>query len=126
MIEGLASAADSPAEEAPFPVIVTRLRRLVGPRLVGYIGSVRNTGLVHRWAGGECEPAEAVQQRLRLALQVAATLSETDSPRIAQAWLQGLNPQLEDRSPARWIREGDPREVGPAVIRAARTFLVGG
>jgi hypothetical protein len=53
------------------------------------------------------EPSEAVQQRLRLALQVAAMLSEKESPRIAQAWMQGLNPQLDDRFPARLIREGD-------------------
>jgi hypothetical protein len=67
-----------------------------------------------------------VQQRLRLAFQIAAMLSEQESPRIAQAWLQGLNPQLDDRSPARLIREGDPQEIGPAVIGAARAFLVGG
>jgi hypothetical protein len=40
--------------------------------------------------------------------------------------MQGLNPQLEDRSPARLLREGELQEVGPAVIGAARAFLVGG
>jgi hypothetical protein len=49
-----------------------------------------------------------------------------ESPRIAQAWMQGLNPQLDDRSPARLLREGDVDEVGPAVIGAARAFLIGG
>jgi hypothetical protein len=76
--------------------------------------------------GGEPEPSDAVQQRLRVALQVTSMLGAAESPRIAQAWMQGLNPQLDDRSPARLLREGDVQEVGPAVIGAARAFLVGG
>ena len=35
-----------------------------------------------------------------------APLAEAESPEIAQAWFQGLNPQLDDRSPARMLREG--------------------
>jgi hypothetical protein len=53
-------------------------------------------------------------------------LADADSPQIAQAWFQGLNPQLNDRSPARILREGELEEVGPAVIAAARAFLIGG
>ena len=37
-----------------------------------------------------------------------------------------LNPQLDDRSPARLLREGELDDVGPAVTAAARAFLVGG
>ena len=66
------------------------------------------------------------QQRLRLALQVALLITAADDNEIAQAWFQGLNPQLDDRSPARMLRDGDFNEAGPAVIAAARAFLVGG
>jgi hypothetical protein len=48
-----------------------------------------------------------VQQRLRLALQVALPIAEAAGPEVAQAWFQGLNPRLEDRSPARMLRDGD-------------------
>ena len=119
-------AAHTLAVRATFPEVVERLRDILGPRLVAYLGSVRETRAVHQWADGSREPSEAVQQRLRVALQVAAMLSEHESPRIAQAWMQGLNPQLEDRSPARLLRDGDVDEVGPAVIGAARAFLIGG
>ena len=34
--------------------------------------------------------------------------------------------QLNDRSPACTLREGELDEVGPAVIAAARAFLIGG
>ena len=67
-----------------------------------------------------------MRNRLRVALQVALPLAEAESPEIAQAWFQGLNPQLDDRSPARLLREGELEEVGPAVIAAARAFLIGG
>lgn len=49
-----------------------------------------------------------------------------DRPEVARAWFQGLNPQLDDRSPARLLREGDLDETGPAVLGAARAFLAGG
>jgi hypothetical protein len=119
-------AAHTLAVRATFPEVVQALRDLLGPRLVAYLGSVRETRAVHQWADGTREPSDPVQQRLRLALQLASMLSENESPRIAQAWMQGLNPQLDDRSPARLVREGDLQEVGPTVIGAARAFLIGG
>jgi len=99
---------------------------VLGARLVAYLGSVRETRAVNQWAEGTREPSAEVQQRLRVALQVALTLADAESPQIAQAWFQGLNPQLDDRSPARLVREGDVEEVGPSVIAAARAFLIGG
>jgi hypothetical protein len=119
-------AAHTLAVRSTFPEAVVALRELLGPQLVAYLGSVRETRAVHQWAEGAREPSAAVQQRLRVALQVAAMLAETESPRIAQAWMQGLNPQLDDRSPARLLRDGDIDEIGPAIIGAARAFLIGG
>ena len=119
-------AAHTLAVRSTFPEVVSALRELLGPRLVAYLGAVRETRAVHQWADGARTPSDAVQQRLRVALQVASMVAEVEGPRIAQAWLQGLNPQLEDRSPARLLREGELQEVGPAVVGAARAFLVGG
>jgi hypothetical protein len=119
-------AAHTLAVRSTFPEVVAALRELLGPRLVAYIGAVRETRAVHQWADGARAPSDAVKQRLRVALQVASMVAEAEGPRIAQAWLQGLNPQLDDRSPARLLREGELQEVGPAVVGAARAFLVGG
>lgn len=97
------------------------------PRLVAYLAGVRETRAVHQWAEGTREiKSPEVEDRLRFALQVSLLLADHDSPRVVQAWFQGLNPHLEDRSPARLLREGDLVEVGPAVLGAARAFLVGG
>jgi hypothetical protein len=102
------------------------LRELLGAKLVAYLGRVSETRAVHQWAEGERLPSDEVQQRLRFALRVALPIATADSPAIAQAWCQGLNPQLDDRSPARLLRDGDLDEVGPAIVGAERAFLIGG
>ena len=119
-------AAHTKAVRASFPEVVSALRTVLGARLVAYLGSVGETRAVRQWADGDREPSQEVRTRLRVALQVALPLADADSPQIAQAWFQGLNPQLNDRSPARILREGELEEVGPAVIAAARAFLIGG
>ena len=119
-------AAHAHAVRAGLPEVVSSLRSILGARLCAYICSVKETRAVNEWAEGVRGPSEDTQRRLRLALQVAQAISEVDGPEVARAWFQGLNPQLEDRSPARLLREGDIDEVGPAVIAAERAFLVGG
>ncbi|HTW07609.1 MAG TPA: hypothetical protein VME46_08870 [Acidimicrobiales bacterium] len=109
------------------PVLVKELRDLLGAKLVAYLGGVRETRAVRQWADG----ARGVQdptdeRRLRVAYQAATLIAERDSREVVQAWFQGLNPQLEDRSPARLLREGDLDEVGPAVLTAARAFAANG
>lgn len=114
------------AMRAGFPDVVARLSELLGARLVAYIGSVKETRAVHEWAAGAREPANLTQRRLRVALQVAETVAALDGEEVAQAFLQGLNPQLEDRSPARLLKEGDLDEIGPQVLGAARSFMLSG
>jgi hypothetical protein len=119
-------AAHVRAVRSSFPEVVAALREILGLKLCAYLGSVKETRAVNEWAEGVREPSDAVQRRLRLALQVAGAIAEVDGPEIARAWFQGLNPQLDDRSPARLLRDGDIDEVGPEVIAAERAFLVGG
>jgi hypothetical protein len=57
---------------------------------------------------------------------IAKMLAQTDPPSVVQAWFQGLNPLLDDRSPARLLREGESEDAGPQVIAAARAFLATG
>jgi len=57
---------------------------------------------------------------------VARALSEHDSPAVVQAWLTGVNPELEDRVPLRLMREKEIDAVAPAILSAARAFLAGG
>lgn len=107
----------------PMEIVVKELRGLLGAPLVAYLASVQETRAVHEWAEGKrAVGSNEKQRRLRIALQVASLLSVRDTPEVVQAWFQGLNPQLADRSPARLLRDGDPDEVGPEIINAARNF----
>lgn len=102
--------------------LVGQLRELLGAQLVAYLGSVSETRAVRQWAEGTRKPPAEAIRRLRLAYQVAGLLTERDHPWVVQAWFQGMNPRLEDTAPARLIREGNPHEVGPRVLAAARAF----
>jgi hypothetical protein len=109
-----------------FPAVADALRNVLGARLTAYVGGVEETRAVHAWAEGLRRPSEATQQRLRHALVLALTIADADGPEVAQAWFQGLNPQLDDRSPARHLREGDLDDIGPEVTTVARAFLADG
>ncbi|MGH9057544.1 MAG: hypothetical protein ACRDYY_17045 [Acidimicrobiales bacterium] len=108
------------AVPAPY---VGELRQLLGVRLVAYIAGVSETRAVHQWASGSREIRDhEVADRVRLVYQVTQLLVSRDSDKVAQAWFQGLNPKLDDHSPARLLREGKLAAVGPQVLAAARAF----
>jgi len=109
-----------------FPVLVNELSELLGPKLVAYIAGVRETRAVRQWGAGEREATAPIPERLRFALQVAWLIAQHDDASLARAWFQGLNPQLDDRSAARLLREGELDEVGPQILSAARAFVSGG
>ena len=119
-------AAHARATRSPFPEVVADLRQILGVTLCAYLGAVKETRAVNQWADGVRTPSADVQRRLRVALQAVAPIAEIDSPAIAQAWFQGLDPLLDDRSPVRLLREGDIDQDGPDVIGAARAFLADG
>ncbi|WP_206751193.1 MULTISPECIES: hypothetical protein, partial [unclassified Cryobacterium] len=106
--------------------IVTGLRELLGAQLVAYLGRVSNTRSVREWADGSRVPGADVVQRLRTSFYVAGILSERERATIVQAWFQGMNPELGDKSPVALLR-GEPLVVvGPIVVAAARSFIAHG
>lgn len=109
------------------PKVVSRLTDELGAKLVAYIGSVNETRAVRQWMdAGENhrEPRGDTSIRLREALTVTLMLRARDSKPTVQAWLMGLNPQLDDQSPATLLRDGDEHDMA-AVRGAARAFLIG-
>jgi hypothetical protein len=120
-------AAFDYATRTPFALVAKELIDILGAKLVAYIAGVRETRAVQQYAHEGRSPQDpGIEPRLRLALRIAKVNSERDSNEIAQAWFMGLNPLLNDRSPARLLREGELDEVGPKIIAAARAFVVGG
>src|ERR1700751_5555641 len=80
----------------PFPKLVRGLAGMIGKKLTAYVGSVKDVRAVDRWIHGG-EPYKGGESRLRLAYHVARMISDSDGNRVAQAWLTGVNPELEDR-----------------------------
>jgi hypothetical protein len=105
--------------------IAGELESLLGAKLVAYIAGVTEARAVRQWGTGERVPRPDVREKLRTTLRAALMIAATDGPAVAQAWFQGLNPQLDDCSPARLLREGSLDEVGPDVLGAARAFIAG-
>lgn len=114
------------AARIDFPVLIQELCEILGTKLVAYLAGVQETRAVRQWGAGEREARGPIPERLRLAFRVAWLIREHDNAAVARAWFQGLNPQLDDRSAARLLREGDLDEVGPEILSAARAFVSGG
>jgi hypothetical protein len=106
---------------------VEQLRDLLGAKLVAYLGGVKETRAVRQWVEGSRQIGDrAIETRLRTAYQAAQLIADRDTPAVVQAWFQGLNPALGDRSPARLLHDGDLEDVGPQVLAAARQFAAVG
>jgi hypothetical protein len=82
---------------------------------------------VRHWAEGTRAVSGGEDlHRLRVVYQAAKLLAERDSNEVVQAWFQGLNPALGNRSPAPLLPEGAVDEVGPQVLAAAHQFAAVG
>lgn len=108
-----------------FSELVSGLITLVGRKLTAYVANVKDVRTVESWARGAM-PYGEVEARLRLTFQIVRMLSDHDSPRVVQAWLTGVNPELGDRVPVRLLREGEISAIAPEVLGAARAFIAGG
>lgn len=113
------------ATSATFPALIESLVAIIGRKLTAYIADVKDARAVDRWMQN-ATPQGDVERRLRLTYQIAAMLAEFDSPAVVQAWLIGLNPELDDAVPINLLREGDIEKDGKRVLGAARAFVAGG
>jgi hypothetical protein len=99
------------------------LQDALGQKLVAHMVGVEDPKTVGRWASEKRLPQDpVVEQKLRAAYQVFRLLATQESPHTVRAWFVGLNPELDDESPAVAIHEGRMRDV----LVAARAFLAGG
>lgn len=99
------------------------LHALIGRKLTAYIASIKDARAIDRWLHEQVRPQRDVEARLRLAYHIAAMLSEFDTPAVIQAWLLGLNPELDDAVPISLLRDGDMEIDGKKVLNAARAFV---
>jgi len=118
------SALHRESVAAPLHEVASSLEAVLGQPLTAYIAGVKEGKTVHRWATGAITSTRdgAAEQRMRAAYQVTRTLLQHDAAPTVRAWFMGMNPELEDRSPAEVIREGRFRDA----LDAALTFVAYG
>jgi len=107
------------------PELLGTLISKIGTKLTTYVAGVHDPRMIESWMAGEPSPGDA-EKRLRFTYQIVMTLTISDSPAVAQAWLLGVNPELGDRVPIRLLREGKLDQVGGLIVGAARAFAAGG
>jgi hypothetical protein len=95
---------------------------MLGRKLVAFMAGVADAKIVEKWASGERRPRREAQERLRAAFNVFHLLQEEESPPTVRAWFVGLNPQLDDDSPARAISQDRLKDV----LAAAKAYMAGG
>jgi hypothetical protein len=98
------------------------LQETLGQKLVAFMAGVSDPKRVGQWAQGKQAPRDEAERRLRAAFQIYHLLLSEDSAHVVRAWFIGMNPQLEDDSPAEAIRSGKLKEA----LAAARAFISGG
>lgn len=100
--------------------IIKFLQDALGQSLVAVIADVTER-TVNEWTKEARAPRPEADMRLRTAYQVFQMLQRADSPHTVRAWFIGLNPQLDDCSPARALADDRYKDV----VVAARAFLTG-
>lgn len=121
------AAVDVQLEAMTDAQTVAATRAILGTKLIAYIAGVTTTSALSTWVNEDAPIDHDCMTRLRNAFQIAAFLiGSGESHQMAQAWFQGANPALGDRSPARALRELEPDEALPALTRTAWTFVATG
>jgi hypothetical protein len=122
MEEQATKRAKEPA--VPIGEVVTQLSEMIGPKFVAYTTSVTEPYVIQDWISGKTIPPRDAEDRLRLTYQVSKIVYDRFHDRdTLQAWLQGKNPDLNDRSAAVMIRIAeDPSKLEFELISAAHTF----
>jgi hypothetical protein len=115
------AAAHRQAASAPIASVAAYLQEALGQQLVGYMLAA-DPKTVGRWAADKQTPRPEYDERLRHVYHVFQLLLTEESPHTVRAWFVGMNPQLDDESPAAAVRADRVRDV----LVAAKAFLSGG
>jgi hypothetical protein len=102
--------------------IAVFLQETLGQKLVAYMAGVSDPKTVGQWIRRAQQPRHDAEVKLRTAFQVFHLLQNEESPHTVRAWMIGMNPQLDDLSPAEAIHQGMLKETWVA----AKAYVSGG
>ena len=121
--EPLAQRIHRESTQASISEIARLLQEVLSRRLTAYVAGVQDGKTVTRWASGEISEIRdfQVEQRLRATYEIVLLMLNFDSPGTIRAWFLGMNPHLDDASPADTVRNGDLQDA----LQAAWVFGIG-
>ncbi|WP_104176386.1 XRE family transcriptional regulator [Cryobacterium sp. Y50] len=115
-----ADAAHARSVGLDVAAVASALQGAFGQALLGVIVG-KDARTIARWASGTVRPPYASEQVLRDTFQVLELLMSVESPEVARAWFMGMNPQLDDVSPAEALSDERSKDV----MAAARAYVSG-
>ena len=116
-----AQVAHAAAVKTETAEIAQFLSENLGPTLTAFIAGV-DKRTITRYIKGDHPREDQVEKRLRAAYQIFNLIQEVEANHTVRAWFMGMNPQLDDESPAESLAAGDFR----GTMAAARAFIAGG
>jgi hypothetical protein len=122
--ENISQRIHRQATAASISDIARFLQEVLSRRLTAYIAGVQDGKTVTRWANGEVTEIRdiEVERRLRAAYEMTLMLLTFESPLTIRSWFIGMNPDLDDASPADAVRNDNLKEA----MSAAWVFGIGG
>jgi hypothetical protein len=120
----ISEGADS-LESLAWPELVDLMTKTIGSELTACIAGLEDIRSLDAWIAGE-KPLREVENRVRFAYEIVCTLREGNAYGVVQSWLTEINPELGDQVPLRLLRDGDLESIGPRILKAASSFVVGG
>lgn len=112
------------AVHADLQTMSSTLVQVLGRVLVAGIVGVRNPKTISRWASGEVTSVRDrySEERLLATYQIVTFLQDYEADATIRAFMLGMNPVLDDASPAMELREGNFDNV----MGAAKVMVTGG
>lgn len=112
------------AVTADLQTMASTLVSSLGRVITAYIVHVRNPKTISRWANGDVASVRDrySEERLLAAYQIVSFLKEYETDETIRSFMLGMNPSLDDESPATAIRNGDYKDA----LGAAKNLISGG
>jgi hypothetical protein len=112
------------ATRASLQDMASVLVHVLGRVLVAGIVGVRNPKTISRWASGDVTSIRDrySEERLLALYQIVILMREYEADDTIRAFMIGMNPTLDDSSPAMTIRNGQFKDA----LGAAKVLITGG
>ncbi len=101
--------------------IAKSLQGTLGTALLMYMLDIKDPKTITRWANGQVESIRniEVERRLRAVDQMVTMLLDVDPADSLRGWFLGMNPVLDDLSPAEAVQAGELSEA----LSAAASYV---